>query len=210
MFYKICCSILWFVTRIAFRFKVVGKENIPTDIGFILCSNHISAYDPIFIAIDLKKQVHYMAKEELFENPFFRFFGNGVGAFSVKRGAGDANALQTAIDYVKKGEVLGIFPEGTRSKDGKPLRPKSGAAYVAKETGAAVLPVTVCCEGGKVKMFRKVTVVSVSYTHLAGFFFNEQFDDRLAISVELAVLGEKGAFLSCDEPGEGKGGGAFT
>lgn len=159
MFYKICCSILWFVTRIAFRFKVVGKENIPTDIGFILCSNHISAYDPIFIAIDLKKQVHYMAKEELFENPFFRFFGNGVGAFSVKRGTGDANALQTAIDYVKKGEVLGIFPEGTRSKDGKPLRPKSGAAYVAKETGAAVLPVTVCCEGGKVKMFRKVTVV---------------------------------------------------
>lgn len=88
-----------------------------------------------------KRHVYFMAKEEIFKNRLATwFFAKQLGAFPVKRGAGDTGALDTARRIVEEGKLLGIFPEGTRSKDGRLGRAKSGAALIAAQTGASVLP----------------------------------------------------------------------
>ena len=100
-----------------------------------------------------------MAKEELFKKPFPRWFVTNMGAFPVTRGSsiGSATALKTAEDIVSGGGVMGIFPEGTRSKDGKPKKAKSGVAVIASATNAPVLPVSIYYEG-KLKLFKKITL----------------------------------------------------
>jgi 1-acyl-sn-glycerol-3-phosphate acyltransferase len=142
---------------ILYRVRYEGLENIPKDSGFILACNHRSYCDPLFIAHKLRQPIHYMAKAELFRNPVIAFILRGVNAFPVARGTGDRSAIDTAISIIKGGEVMGMFPEGTRSKDGQPLRPRSGVAIVAAETIADVLPCAVCFEG-KLRFRTNVTV----------------------------------------------------
>lgn len=115
-----------------FPYKVIGRENVPPEgdpTPLMLCPNHISDIDPVFVLMAMKRHVYYMAKAELFRNKLAAWFvGMKFGAFPVKRGAGDTGAIDTAKQIVESGKVLGIFPEGTRSKDGKLGRAKSGAA----------------------------------------------------------------------------------
>lgn len=129
----------WFV-RLLFRMRYEGLENIPPGRGFILASNHRSNFDPLFIAHKLRAAVHYMAKAELFQIGFIGWIFRSLNAFPVARGTGDTSALDTAKNIVRSGQVLGMFPEGHRSKDGKPLRARSGVALIAAQTQADVLP----------------------------------------------------------------------
>lgn len=147
----------WWV-RIAFRMRYVGLENIPRDKGFILACNHRSYHDPLFIAHKVPQPIHYMAKAELFRTKLRNWLFRNVNAFPVSRGTGDTSAIRTAEEVIRSGDVLGIFPEGTRSKDGKPLRPRSGVALIAGQTGADVLPCAVCFEGNKLRFRIQVTV----------------------------------------------------
>ncbi len=127
-----------------YKVEYIGEENIPENGGFILASNHVNALDPVFIALGMKKrQLHFMGKKELFENPVVKFFLSKLNGFPIVRGGADSEALNYAIRIVKEGYVLGIFPEGTRSKDYKPARAKSGVAVIAKEAKADVLPVAI-------------------------------------------------------------------
>lgn len=127
-----------------YKVEYIGEENIPENGGFILASNHVNALDPVFIALGMKKrQLHFMGKKELFENPVIKFFLSKLNGFPIVRGGADSEALNYAIRIVKEGYVLGIFPEGTRSKDYKPARAKSGVAVIAKEAKADVLPVAI-------------------------------------------------------------------
>ncbi len=156
-------TILRPIIKLLFRVRVVGAENIPQipgDPKVILCSNHISNWDPIFLLIGQRRHVHFMAKAELFSNRLFTwFFEKQVGAFPVKRGTGDTKAVTTAEDLIVAGKLVGIFPEGTRSKTGELLRPKSGASLIVSQTGAHVLPVAVVTKGQKVRLFQPVTLV---------------------------------------------------
>lgn len=147
MLYRISRDICLFLIQIVFRLKIEGKENIPNASGFIMVANHRTFLDPIIIVKALRQQVHYMAKAELFSKGITNWFFRGVGAFPVERGKGDTGAIAWAENLLHEGRVLGMFPEGTRSKDGVPLRPKSGAAMIAMQTGADVLPCAVCFEG---------------------------------------------------------------
>lgn len=156
MFYKVARAIVWVLIKILFKIEIKGLENIPEDGGFILASNHRSLPDPAFIAVKLKPRVYFMAKKELFWWPFSVII-RALGAFPVKRGEGDHGAMDTATNIMRSGKILGIFPEGTRSKSGEPLRPKSGVAIIAKETKADVLPVGIHFEG-KLRFRSKVTV----------------------------------------------------
>ena len=127
-----------------YKIEYVGTENIPEKGGFILASNHVNALDPVGIALGMKKrQLHFMGKKELFENPISKFFLSKLNGFPIVRGGADSEALNYAIRIVKEGYVLGIFPEGTRSKDFKPARAKSGVAVIAKAAKADVLPVAI-------------------------------------------------------------------
>lgn len=132
------------VLRVLFRITVEGEENIPRHKGFILVANHRTNFDPLLAVFKIYKQVRFMAKAELFRSRVGGWFFRSVGAFPVERGRGDTGAVDWAIALIRAGEVLGMFPEGTRSPDGKTLRPKSGTAMVAMQTGADVLPCALC------------------------------------------------------------------
>lgn len=139
------------------RIKVVGKENIPKDGGVIVASNHISGIDPAFIYLLLKTPIHYMSKQELFESPVLGWMYRHLNGFPITRGTVNKKAIEYAINVVKQGNALGIFPEGTRSKDYTPQAAKTGVALIARETGADVLPVSIYSQG-KTKPFSTVTV----------------------------------------------------
>lgn len=158
MFYQIGRFIMRAITHALYHVEVLGKDKLPLNCGYVVCSNHRSNFDPIFLGIHTKPQLNFMAKEELFYNPFVRIILRGLGAFPVSRGKGDTSAIDHAVELIREGKVLAMFPEGTRSKDGKPLRPKSGAAVVAAQTKADVVPAAIYFTG-KLR-FRSRVIVS--------------------------------------------------
>ena len=147
MLYRFLVIVVGTFLKIVFRIEFIGQENVPQDRGYILVSNHRSGYDPLFLVIGMKPQVHFMAKEELMKLPLLGWLLANAGVFGVSRGTGDTGAVDTAVHYLKTGQVVGIFPEGTRAPLGTTLRPKSGVAHIARMSGAGVLPCCVSIDG---------------------------------------------------------------
>lgn len=162
------------IVFLLFPYKVIGRENMPKEGALLMYSNHISVVDPVFLLFSQRRHVHFMAKAELFRRRFLRWvFGSVMGAFPVERGKGDSGALDNAISLLNDGKVVGIFPEGHRSKDGKLLRFKSGAALIAAAGGAPVLPVALLCKDQRVRLFHRTTIVlgrpiGIETLHLTG------------------------------------------
>lgn len=158
MFYKVVRAIFVPIVHLLFNVKFEGRENLRESGAALICSNHRSFVDPVFIAVGIKKRkLCFMAKKELFSFKPFGFIFSKLGAFPVNRGAGDMEAIKHAENSLNDGKLLLIFPEGTRSRDGNPLRPKSGAVYIASDTGADIIPVAICYDG-KLRLRKKVTV----------------------------------------------------
>lgn len=124
-----------------FRFKAIGHGNIPPEGPVILCSNHVSLLDPPTVGIALHRKVHFMAKAELFRIPLFGGLIRKLGAFPVNRGGVSRESIRLALQLLRDGNVMGVFPEGTRSSAGS--AGKKGAASLALKSGAAVIPVTI-------------------------------------------------------------------
>lgn len=155
-FYNFARSLVNGIFRPLFRVKGIGQENIPKEGGVLLCSNHINNLDPILVGINIKRQVHFMAKKELFSGPLLKKIFTSLGAFPVKRGMSDREALRTGLKVLKEGHVMGLFPEGTRSKTGELGKPLAGAGFFALRTDAAVVP---CAVVGNYKLFSRMTVI---------------------------------------------------
>jgi 1-acyl-sn-glycerol-3-phosphate acyltransferase len=141
LFYLIVRAILRFLMRIAFRMRVEGKDNVPSEGGVLLAANHSSLLDPIVIGCAVDRPVRFMAKQELFDNAFIGTIARSMGAFPVRRGKDDREAFHRALEVLREGEVLGMFPEGTRSLDGRLQKAYFGAAVLAEKTGAYLVPV---------------------------------------------------------------------
>lgn len=141
--------ILWGYFHLVFRMDVKGAENMPQEGPVLVCSNHLAKRDPVLLGLSQKRQVFYMAKEELFQNKFLGGLFRKLGAFPVKRGTGGADALEEAYALLEENGVVGVFIEGHRSKDGMLQKPKTGAALLAYKTKAPVLPVCITAEDGK-------------------------------------------------------------
>ena len=146
------------IFKLLFFYKINGRENIPKEGAYIICSNHLSNCDPVLLGVIQKRQIYYMAKVELFKNPVMGWLYRHLGAFPVTRGAGDGKAINEAENVVAEGKLLGIFIEGTRSKTGEFLRPKSGASIVAHQMQVPVIPVCITPKNKKIKAFQKVIV----------------------------------------------------
>lgn len=124
-------------------YKISGLENFPSDGPVIVACNHISMWDPIIVGCSMPRQVYFMAKEELMKLPVVGQILRAVGAFPVKRGQGDIGAFRRSIGLLKEGKVLGIFPEGTRSKSGQIQEAMAGIALIVDKSHAPILPVKV-------------------------------------------------------------------
>lgn len=149
------------LVKIVYKIKFKGFENIPKDQNnYIVAINHTCALDPIFVACPKDvPPLHFMAKAELFKNPFAAWFITHMYGFPVRRGKGDTSAIEYGEKIINEGHVMAICPEGKRikDKDGVPQKAKAGVAVIAKATGADILPVAICCDG-KIKAGKRVVV----------------------------------------------------
>ena len=146
------------IYKLFYNFKIEGWENVPEKEGVIIASNHRSYADPVILTMPMKRPVTYMAKEELFHNKIFGAFIRFLGAFPVKRGAGDMQVIDDCVDILESGRNVVIFPEGTRSKENKVGRGKTGVALIAAKSGADVLPMGIVFEGPKLHFRSKGTL----------------------------------------------------
>lgn len=145
--------------KLIIPYKLNNKENLPETGRVIICSNHVTMKDPVLLALSFKRQIYYMAKSELFKNRFVSFIIRGLGAFPIVRGAGDTAAMDVAKSILQREEALGIFIEGTRSKDGTLGKPHSGAVLLAHENNTPILPMCITAKEGKnPRVFHKVMV----------------------------------------------------
>lgn len=156
MFYNNVKIIAGFFLKIIYKLEITGEENIPRDNRrLIICGNHRSNLDPLFISIAFKRQVHWMAKKELFKFKPLGWFLTKLGAFPVDRHANDIKAIKNALKILKNEKVLGIFPEGTRVKEIDYNMIKSGVALIAQKTNSEVLPVYIESE---YKIFKPIKI----------------------------------------------------
>lgn len=155
-FYSFARSLVNSVLSPIYRIEVIGKENMPAEGGVLLCANHIDNLDPPVVGITAPRPVHFMAKEELFSVPILGKIVPHLNAFPVKRGMSDREALRKGLGILKEGKVLGLFPEGTRSKTGEMGKGLAGAGFFALRSDAHVVP---CAIIGPYKAFKKLKVV---------------------------------------------------
>ena len=148
-------AIFHFLVIIVYRPKVTGKENIPKEGGCLICPNHVHALDSAVILTTQKRQVYFMAKEVLFKNAFIKWMAKIFGIFPVRREGKDIEAIKTSLKILKGGNILTIFPEGTRKGLAKGVKPKSGSILIAAKAGVPIIP---CGVKGTCKPFTKVTL----------------------------------------------------
>ncbi len=154
--------------KLIFRIEINGAENLPETGSCMVCSNHISNWDPVLLQCFLPRMISFMCKEEVSHIPLINSLLRSQHTVFVKRGKGDIGAMRACMKSIDDGRVLGIFPTGTREKKHPGAEPKSGAALIAAKTGAIVVPVSINAD---YRLFSKVKVnvgKPIDYSSLRG------------------------------------------
>ena len=154
--YKACKLIYSALLKVLYWPTAIGTEYIPEEGPVIFAGNHRHAFDPVVVMTHTKRIVHYMAKESLFKG-LHGFLFKQIGLIKVYRTKNNPEAIQSAVELLKEGGVLGIFPEGTRNKtEDELLRFKHGAVAIAKEAKAPIIPFAI--KGGYKLFSKKLTI----------------------------------------------------
>ena len=155
--FRILYAIIWPFFNLFHPVRAVGRENIPEGAA-IICPNHTSASDPFFVVFAFKRRhiMRAMAKVEIMRVPVIGWILSKAGVFGVDRGTADINAVKTALRFLKEGNKLLMFPEGTRVEEGENVEAKTGAAMFSVRTGVPIIPVYI---PAKKNWFRPTTVV---------------------------------------------------
>jgi 1-acyl-sn-glycerol-3-phosphate acyltransferase len=186
MTYWVVKLLLTPLLRFFYRIRVEGLENVPERGPAILASNHVSFCDSIFLPLVLRRRITFVAKAEYFEDPKTAWFFRAVGQIPIKRGGGSASAraLEAASDVLESGGLFGIYPEGTRSPDGRLYRGRTGVARLALKHNVPVLAAAMIGTAeaqpiGQVwpNLFRPITIRISAPMH----FDHADPDDRLAL-----------------------------
>jgi 1-acyl-sn-glycerol-3-phosphate acyltransferase len=143
VWYRIARAVLRALCLIFFRLRVFGRENIPDEGAFILASNHQSYLDPVLCGVRVKRQLWFLARESLFSNRFFGWLISSVGSLPLKRGQADMATVRQVIGILKEGKGVCLFPEGTRTNDGKIEALKPGLGLLCRRGNAAIVPTVV-------------------------------------------------------------------
>ena len=141
--------------RLLYRVDIKGIENIPKEGGAVLCSNHIHTFDYVLYVTRIKRMLYVMAKEELFNTKFKNWFMRAVGVFPVKRDTASEEAINVAVEHLNDGDLLAIFPEGTRNGLAKGVKPKKGVALIALRAKVPIVPMAML---GSFKPFTKIKI----------------------------------------------------
>ena len=188
MLYWVIKIVVTPVLRICCRIRVDGKDHVPRSGPVILASNHRSFLDSIFIPLLIPRRVTFVAKAEYFDDKRVAWFFRGVGQIPIRREGGSASerALEAATDVLQAGGVFGIYPEGTRTRDGKLHRGHTGVARLALRTGAPIIPVGIIgsddvqpIDSKLPRLFKTVRIrfgEPIELGHYQG-----RYDDRLAL-----------------------------
>ncbi|ADG82443.1 lysophospholipid acyltransferase family protein [Thermincola potens] len=173
MIYRVAWVLVLAFLKIAAGFKIIGRENQVPSGPVIVVSNHVSNWDPLALGTALTRQVHFMAKDELFRNFLLAWLLRKLGVIPVKRGRTAKSAIVESLKVLKKGEVLGIFPEGTRNLTGEILKPNAGAVMLALRARAPILPVAL----SGTREFRKMKAIIGKPIYLDQYY-DEKLDKK--------------------------------
>lgn len=155
MLYNILKHAVGFIFNIFFKVRVHGIENIPSETGFILCSNHTSNFDPLMISCFFPHQINWMGKKELFNNKLLGSFLSKLGAFPMDRDQTDMKSIKNSLKILKSKGVLGMFPEGTRVEKLDLSNAKAGVSLLSIRSKSPILPVYI---KSNYKIFNKVDI----------------------------------------------------
>jgi 1-acyl-sn-glycerol-3-phosphate acyltransferase len=142
-FWRFCRSLAYFGSIVLFDYKAFGVNNVPKTGGALMISNHQSYLDPVMLGLNLPRPLSYLAKSELFKNKYLEWLITELRAFPVRQGKGDKAAIEETIRRLRQGHLLNIFPEGTRTHDGKIGPMQRGAALVVRRAGVPIVPVAI-------------------------------------------------------------------
>ncbi len=157
--YRFAKTLPQMIVRPILPVRARGMENMPKEGAAVVCFNHMCNSDPVRIFFASHRQIFFLGKSELFENKFIGWVLRSVGVIPIQRGRGDMTAINYAGQHLENGDLLGVFIEGTRSKDGSFGQPKAGAAMLAWRYHVPVIPCCITAKDGKLpKTFHKCCV----------------------------------------------------
>lgn len=184
MLYKIAKGILRPIFKILYRINIVGKENLPKQGSIIICANHANAIDPIFLGVSMPyKKIYSMAKAELFSNKLFGYILSKLFVFPVKRGEADIKSIKTALTILNNGQVMGIFPEGTRNKTDE-VKAEPGIAMLAVKAHAQILPIAII---SNYKLFNK-TILKIGQPMKLDQYYNARLQNEDYQNISLDIM----------------------
>jgi len=143
MFYTIARAICSILFKLLFHAHAIGKENIPESGPVLIAPNHVSFLDPVVVGMVTRRRIHFMARDDLFTTPVLGWLIKRLNSFPVKRDKPNPEAIKEALRVLKKGEALLVFPEGTRSPDGKLLPGQLGIGMLAWNSRATIIPTAI-------------------------------------------------------------------
>ena len=186
MVFRIAKVIGFVIFNILYRIKVTGTANVPKSGGVILCANHASAMDPIFVSLAVKRNPRFIAKKELFGNKLSALFFSSLGAFPVNRDNADVTAYKTAIKLLQNGEALLLFSQGTRQKTIDISNGKSGAAFFGIKAKVPIVPLGITAS---YKLFSRVNV-NIGEPIYLDQYYGEKLKTELLNGVTEDIMGQ--------------------
>lgn len=173
--YRFLVSIVSVLVKLIYRVKINGIENLKDDQPFIISANHIHIFDPVILATLTKRQIFFLSKKELFEKKLFAKVFGKLGVIPIDRDNTDIKAIKSCFRVIRDGNILGIFPEGTRVKTVDINNMKKGVALIALKNKVNILPIHI---EGTYRIFSKITVDIYPMIEINNF---ENMEDSEAI-----------------------------
>lgn len=190
---KSIAAIIKTVVSTIFRIELVGAENMPKDGACVVCINHISMFDPMVTSAVVDRPIRFIGKQELFKIPVVGWYLKSINVIPIKRGSGDIGAVKASLKALKDGEVLGIFPTGTREKKNPNAKVKPGVVLIALKAQVPVIPVRI---EANYRIFSKVRITIGKPVDLSTYEGKKLSQEEMSEAAELIyttikTLGDK-------------------
>ena len=184
--YKFLIKILRPLVRFFLRVKIEGEVNIPEGERYIICSNHLSNWDPILVVISTRIPINFLAKESLFKIPILKTIIKAFGTIPVKKNGTETAPIRKSIEVIKSGGTFAIFPQGTRTHvPPHPDQTKNGVGLICNKAEAGVLPIGIYTKKYKIMPFRKITVKIGDFIPYSSLNFGEGKPDYSIASKQI-------------------------